>query len=166
MIGPEIPAHLLARQRHEDLDEEEDLHQPEPKSSIGPQMPSRVLQHQSTTADEDADEDDDDTAGPMPDTLSMSQSPFGKVSLPGPRTGRRPIGPERPHRLSHSHSTYNDDDDDDDDEIGPRPPPSGARQEEEDAVKRFMEVEETRRKKIEVSVFLCLNVQLLQNSRC
>lgn len=153
MIGPEIPAHLLAPQRHEDS-EEEDSHQTK-QNSIGPQIPSRTLQHQSTTSD--SDEDDDDAAGPMPhtpSTKSVSQGHLGNASAPGPSTGRRPIGPERPHQLSHSYTTYrdNDDEDEDEDEIGPRPPPSGARQVEEDAVKRFMEVEETRRKKIEVSV--------------
>ena len=152
MIGPEIPAHLLAPQQHKDF-EEEDSHQTE-RNPTGPQIPSHTLQHRSTTP---ADEDHDDAPGPMPvtpSTKSVSRGPLGKVSAPGPSTGRRPIGPERPHQLSHSYTTYrdNNDDDDDDDEIGPRPPPSGARQEEEDAVKRFMEVEETRRKKVEVSV--------------
>ena len=144
MIGPEIPAHLLS--------EEENSHQTEP-NSIGPQIPPHILKHQSTTP---ADEDHDDTAGsdPIPDTptKSVSKGLLGKVSTPGPSTARRPIGPDRPHQLSHSYTTYHDNDDEDEDEIGPRPPPSGARQVEEDAVKRFMEVEETRRKKIEVSV--------------
>lgn len=151
MIGPEIPAHLRAPQRNKDLEEEQES----VSNSIGPQIHSHLLRRRSTTP---ADEDDDDAAGPMPDTSStkcMTKGTSSKIShSPGPSTARRPIGPTLPTQLSYRNPTF--DDDDDDDEIGPRPPPSGARREEEDAVKRFMEVEESRRKKIEV---LYLNIQ-------
>ncbi len=165
MIGPEIPAHLLAPRQNEDAEEEEES----VSNSIGPQIHSHLLQHRSTApADEDEDKDDDNAAGPMPDTSStksMIKGVSGKTSRsPGPSTGRRPIGPTLPTQLSHRNPAFDDDDDDDDDdEIGPRPPPSGSRREEEDAVKRFMEVEESRRKKIEVSISLYLNIQKVAN---
>ncbi|KAK2459794.1 hypothetical protein APHAL10511_008226 [Amanita phalloides] len=144
IIGcPYIPA-----QQTSDDSEDEESTQTAP-NSIGPQIPTQSWQPKSTPhppKNEDEDGDDDGVSEPMPNR-NVPKSPPRQASSSGPSMGRRPIGPTLPPQISQQHHiTY---DEDEDDEIGPRPPPPGRHQEVEDAVKRFMEVEETRRKKIE-----------------
>ncbi|KAF8638679.1 hypothetical protein AX17_002024 [Amanita inopinata Kibby_2008] len=138
-IGPEIPAHLLRQRSPEEAEDEA----PAKSDNIGPQIPAHLLQKSTTP---EAEEDEDEITLPLP----PSMKPVGRIGplehASKPSTSRQPIGPTLP---SQAPQRYVDYDDDDDDEIGPRPLPVGYQEEKDDAVKRFMEVEEKRRKQIE-----------------
>ncbi|KAL1952358.1 hypothetical protein VTO73DRAFT_1507 [Trametes versicolor] len=141
MIGPDIPAHVLAgsSSRNDESSEEEG---PAPAPiPVGPQIPSHLTAGPSKpTAYTDAvaeeeDDDDDDYAPQLPPDLAAARA----------STAKKVLGPTFPPSMTGR--WY--DDDDDDDEVGPRPLPQGYVAEEKDGVQEFLEREERRRKQIE-----------------
>jgi hypothetical protein len=133
-IGPQIPAHLLAPSQGNDSDEEEGPNPP-PSANVGPQIPAHLVQQ----TEEDSDEDDYAPALP-PDLVAARTSVTVAPPLP-----TKVLGPTFPGR----HSARDDDSDDDD--VGPRPlPPGASSAAETDGVKQFLELEESRRKRLEV----------------
>ncbi|KAI0666205.1 hypothetical protein C8Q78DRAFT_1198070 [Trametes maxima] len=138
MIGPEIPAHLLAAPAPENVDGS-DTEGPAP---IGPQIPSQALAgaSKSTTPPlppraTEEEEDEDDYAPALPPGLAAVRASTRKV-----------LGPTLPPSVAGP-SRYDDYDDDDD--VGPRPLPQGYVEEEKDGVQEFIEREERRRKQLE-----------------
>ncbi|KAI0651397.1 hypothetical protein C8Q79DRAFT_897101 [Trametes meyenii] len=138
MIGPEIPAHLLATPTPENGDGLDT----EGPASIGPQIPSQVLAGaaRSTTPPlpphvSEEEEDEDDYAPALPPGLAAARASTKKV-----------LGPTLPPSIAGP-SRYEDEDDEDD--VGPRPLPQGYAEEEKDGVQEFIEREERRRKQLE-----------------
>jgi len=121
-------------------------------SSIGPQIPTHLLSNdateesdpksasvgpQASAQEEDSDEDDYAPALP-PDILAARAAP------PAPKV----LGPTFPG----ASASYQDDSDDDDD-VGPKPLPAGSSSTSQaDGVKQFLELEESRRKRVEVRI--------------
>lgn len=141
MIGPDIPAHVLAgsSSRNDESSEEEG---PAPAPvPVGPQIPSHLTAGPSkptasTAAAEEEEDDDDDYAPQLPPDLAAARA----------STAKKVLGPTFPPSMT---GRWYDDDDDDDD-VGPRPLPQGYVAEEKDGVQEFLEKEERRRKQIEV----------------
>jgi hypothetical protein len=126
-------------------------------SSIGPAIPSHLLNRQSTS---DADEEDSpQVAGPQlppqapPDEEDDSEDEYAPALPPDmiASSSKKPVvGPTMPPAYPPTYDRrvqYHADDSDDD--VGPRPLPAGVRFEERDAVKEFMEKEEKRRREVE-----------------
>lgn len=145
MIGPALPPHLSAQSKSEGEQEQDVSIGP----NIGPQIPVHLLAHKSTTPPlEEADDDEEDGPVPLPEPRKQAQtSGPSSSSSSRPRVARRPIGPALPQ--TYQGYALNDEDEDED-EVGPRPPSYyGVQHDVDDGVKRFMEVEEKRRKQIE-----------------
>ena len=145
MIGPAIPAHLLAgtSSSHQDDESSDSESGPTP---IGPQIPPTLTTapKASTTPPpypppEEEEEDEDDYAPTLPPELAAARA----------STAKRVIGPALPSAFAAG-PRY-DEDDDDDDDVGPRPVPQGIMLEEKSGVEEFLEREERRRKRLEVS---------------
>ncbi|KAI0825270.1 hypothetical protein BC628DRAFT_1374328 [Trametes gibbosa] len=144
MIGPDIPAHILASSSSRN---DEDNSDNEGSASIGPHIPSHLMSAPArsttppppTTAarEEEDDDDDDDYAPALPPELAAARASTAKKVL-GPTLPPSAAGPR-----------YEEEDDDDDDDVGPRPLPQGYVEEEKDGVQEFLEREERRRKQIE-----------------
>lgn len=110
-------------------------------SSIGPQLPAHLLAENKNPTENDSGSDEDDYAPALPPDHTTKPKPVA-----GPSTGPpgRILGPAMPNAY--------DDDDDDDDDFGPKPlPASAARPSEMDGVKRFIELEDRKRKNAEVT---------------
>ena len=151
MIGPDIPAHLLARAPANDEEDSDTEAGPAPPpasigpeipSSIGPQIPASVSASRvGPSAPVEAEEEEEDYAPALPPHLAAAREVNAK----------RVIGPARPTATPR----YEDEDDDDDD-VGPMPLPAGVALYEKDGVEEFLEREERRRKNIEVRAWLSL----------
>ena len=141
MIGPDIPAHLLAQpSTHEEDDASDSEAGPVP---IGPEIPSSVSTSEprprASAPTEEEEDDEDDYAPALPPELAAARA----------STSKKVLGPAFPPSVAAAHY---DDDDDDDDDVGPRPLPAGYVIEEKDGVQEFLEREERRRKQLEVRV--------------
>ncbi|TFK71692.1 hypothetical protein BDN72DRAFT_764479 [Pluteus cervinus] len=158
-IGPEIPAHLQQSIRAQTAEDES-----EDESSFGPQIPQELLKKAPSspsprrpspkvgTSDvttssprrEANDESDDDDYGPAlpPELMAARAGPSKPTSV----SSNRPVGPLLPSQ-QRFYQTGADDDSDDD--IGPQPLPANVKVDEPNAVQRFMEAEEKRRKNAE-----------------
>ena len=144
MIGPAIPAHLLAGTSSSPQDDESSDSESGP-TPIGPQIPPTLTTapKASTTPPpypppEEEEEDEDDYAPTLPPELAAARA----------STAKRVIGPALPSAFAAG-PRY-DEDDDDDDDVGPRPVPQGVVLEEKSGVEEFLEREERRRKRLEV----------------
>ncbi|KAI0367475.1 hypothetical protein BV20DRAFT_1000396 [Pilatotrama ljubarskyi] len=139
MIGPDIPAHLLASSS-----QKEDHTDAEGPSPIGPEIPSTLAPSTSNSttppppappAAEEEEDDEDDYAPALPPHLAATRA----------ATAKKVIGPAFPPSVAGPH--YEEEDEDDD--VGPRPLPQGVVLEEKDGVQEFLEREERRRKQLE-----------------
>ncbi|KAI0358901.1 hypothetical protein OH77DRAFT_1420401 [Trametes cingulata] len=141
MIGPEIPAHLLASSSSQNDEDNSDTEGPAP--SIGPEIPSNLAPSTSksttppppTASAEEEEDDEDDYTPALPPHLAATRA----------STAKKVIGPAFPPSVAGPRY----DDDDDDDDVGPRPLPQGVVLEEKDGVQEFLEREERRRKQLE-----------------
>ncbi|KAI0638925.1 hypothetical protein C8Q77DRAFT_1078432 [Trametes polyzona] len=134
MIGPDIPAHLLASTSSRNDEEGSDNEGP---ASIGPQIPSHLTSApaRSTTPPAppaEEEEDEDDYAPALPPELAATRA-------------KKVLGPTFPPSVAAPRY----DEDEDDDDVGPRPLPQGVVLEEKDGVQEFLEREERRRKQLE-----------------
>jgi len=122
-------------------------------SSIGPQIPERLLPTVSAASDNaDAESDEDDYTPALPPELAASRKAGGPSLQPvaGPSTrrsspppSRRVLGPT----VSSAQPQYDSDSDSD---VGPQPPPANAvATKEKSGVQEFLEREERRKKNIE-----------------
>jgi hypothetical protein len=151
-IGPDVPAHLLARNAAES---ESAAEQPEAGPSIGPPISAQTTPAPVTIAPPpvppvpryEEEEDEDDYVPELPPDLAAARA---KPAAGGPP--RRTIGPAwGPFRRE-------EEEEESEDEIGPAPPPpplhagagSSDARAREDAVTEFMQKEELRRQAIEV----------------
>jgi hypothetical protein len=149
-IGPDVPAHLLARNAAES---ESAAEQPEAGPSIGPPISAQTTPAAVTIAPPpvppvpryEEEEDEDDYVPELPPDLAAARA---KPAAGGPP--RRTIGPAwGPFRRE-------EEEEESEDEIGPAPPPpplhagSSDARAREDAVTEFMQKEELRRQAIEV----------------
>ena len=149
MIGPDIPAHLLAQPSSSAAEDDTSDNEAGPAPPIGPQIPIGPQVPPTVSAAtkgppalvEDEDDDDEDYAPALPPHLAAARD----------ATARRVVGPTLPTAAPR----YADDSDDDD--VGPQPLPAGVVLEEKDGVQEFMEREERRRKQLEVRVGLAFN---------
>ncbi|RPD58488.1 hypothetical protein L226DRAFT_606824 [Lentinus tigrinus ALCF2SS1-7] len=137
MIGPEIPASLLApSSSHEEDDGSDSEVGPAP---IGPQIPPSVSAAKPTSTTpplaEEEEDDEDDYAPALPPELAAARA----------STSKKVIGPAFPPSVAAPRY----DDEDDEDDVGPRPLPAGYVMEEKDGVQEFLEREERRRKQLE-----------------
>ncbi|KAI0761649.1 hypothetical protein BD413DRAFT_237839 [Trametes elegans] len=143
MIGPDIPAHLLAGSSSRN--EEETSDQEEGPAPIGPEIPAHIAAPaQSATPPrpspaaqaEEEEEDEDDYVPALPPDLAAARA----------TTAKRVIGPALPPSVAGPR--YEEEEEDDDD-VGPRPLPEGYKLPEKDGVQEFLEREERRRKQVE-----------------
>jgi Protein of unknown function (DUF3752) len=149
-IGPDIPAHLLNRNR---TDEED--HAIDSNPAVGPQIPQALLNQT-----QDDEEEDDDYVPALPPDMVATRSVGPSTSKPS--TSKTVEVPVPPPIHSSYHSRHSSDDEDD---VGPKPLPPGMRHEETDAVREFMEKEERRRKELEVRKCNLVCRYLTWNSR-
>ncbi|KAH9927426.1 uncharacterized protein BXZ73DRAFT_48808 [Epithele typhae] len=139
MIGPDVPAHLLAPDSTTPDDDSDTEAGPAPPSSIGPQIPASVTAGPSRSAPkaeaaEAEEEDEEDYAPALPPHLAAARE-------------KRVLGPAMPSAARARR--YEDEEDEDEEDVGPMPLPYGVVLEEKDAVQEFMEREERRRKQLE-----------------
>lgn len=131
MIGPTIPAHLLAASKST-------TSEPEPGPSEPVALEAKVVS--AKTLPEDEDEDEDDYVPALPPDMVAARA--GVSTQEGPSV-KRQIGPSFPPPQTEE--------DDEDEDVGPMPLPAHLFAEEKDGVQEFVEREERRRKQIEVS---------------
>jgi len=149
-IGPDVPAHLLARTAAES---ESAAERPEAGPSIGPPISAQTTPAVPIAPPPvppvpryEEEEDEDDYVPELPPDLAAARA---KPASGGPP--RRTIGPAwgGPFRREE------EEEEESEDEIGPAPPPppgagSSDARAREDAVTEFMQKEELRRQAIEV----------------
>lgn len=136
MIGPELPAHLLAKRSTTPDDGPEEAGPSQPAATIGPVIPSDLPTPQAK-AQQDDEDDEDDYVPELPPDLAASRAESSSKRVQGPSF------PGAPPRRAY-------DEDDEDEDVGPMPLPAGYVLPEKDAVTEFMEKEERRRKQAEV----------------
>ena len=125
MIGPAIPAHLLASSKSIS---------PEPEAGPSGLAVASAQTTEVPVAD-DEDEDEDDYVPALPPDMAAARAGVPNV--------KRQIGPSFP-------SSQLEGEDDGDGDVGPVPLPSHLVTEEKDGVQEFIEREERRRKQLEV----------------
>ncbi|KAH9920322.1 uncharacterized protein B0H18DRAFT_881187 [Fomitopsis serialis] len=145
MIGPDLPAHLLASSSARSAKTEENRGQD--ASTIGPTIPTHLGSSARSTTPIPSrmksmglqlEEEEEDYAPALPPDM---------IAAKAPGAAQAPTGPARPPHLASRRSAYDEDDEDDD--YGPTPLPSGFALREKSGVEEFLEREERRKKQLE-----------------
>lgn len=154
MIGPSIPAHLLAK-RSTTPDDNDETEAGPSAPSIGPSIPQNLQspqRHIPTSGNEPQEEEEEDDYTPAlpPDLVAARSAPPSSSS----NAKSKPVAGPTLSSQSKLRSTHpqlqREDEEDSDDDYGPQPLPQGVVLEQNEGVREFLEKEERRRKQIEV----------------
>ncbi|KAJ3483558.1 hypothetical protein NLI96_g6227 [Meripilus lineatus] len=153
MIGPSIPAHLLAK-RSTTPDDNDETEAGPSAPSIGPSIPQNLQspqRHIPTSGNEPQEEEEEDDYTPAlpPDLVAARSAPPSSSS----NAKSKPVAGPTLSSQSKLRSTHpqlqREDEEDSDDDYGPQPLPQGVVLEQNEGVREFLEKEERRRKQIE-----------------